>query len=176
MLCLPQGEADDLTQRCTQLHNENTHLASMLAQRDNELQGERCRAFAWDLLGRSVRQVACVWDAPKLQCTQLELTGCLMQTWCHPAPYAELEQTIEEKDGQLAAQKEAADKLAGGRQGGLNGMRDMCWRSHLAVWLHPPDGQWARCHTLLLMWQCRGAEGGAGGTGRPWRGAGCRHR
>lgn len=31
--------ADDLTQRCTQLHDENVHLASMLAQRDNELLG-----------------------------------------------------------------------------------------------------------------------------------------
>ena len=31
----------------------------------------------------------------------------------HPL-FAEMEQTIEEKDSQLAAQKEAADKLAGG--------------------------------------------------------------
>lgn len=38
-LCL-QVEVGDLTQRCTQLHNENVHLSSMLAQRDNELLGE----------------------------------------------------------------------------------------------------------------------------------------
>lgn len=34
-----QVEADDLTQRCTQLHTDNLHLASKLSQRDNELQG-----------------------------------------------------------------------------------------------------------------------------------------
>jgi len=44
LTCQPAGrlqiETDDLSQRCTQLHDQNVHLSSMLAQRDNELQGE----------------------------------------------------------------------------------------------------------------------------------------
>ena len=43
--CLPlppsglQVEADDLTQRCTQLHDDNLHMTSVLAQREHELLG-----------------------------------------------------------------------------------------------------------------------------------------
>lgn len=42
-----QAEADDLTQRCTQLHSENLHLSSMLTQRDNELQGTGVAWYGW---------------------------------------------------------------------------------------------------------------------------------
>jgi hypothetical protein len=41
-----QVEADDLTQRCTQLHDDNLHMTSVLAQREHELLGGFC-------LGRS---------------------------------------------------------------------------------------------------------------------------
>lgn len=52
-----QAAADDLTQRCTQLHEEKMRLGRMLAQRDNELQGgaPRLCLLAGRLLGPARR-------------------------------------------------------------------------------------------------------------------------
>lgn len=107
---MPQGEADSLTQRCTQLHGENVHLSSMLTQRDNELQGAYPGQHCLGLV-----DVRSCFVCP----TGLGVSCCRGCSQVNPPSLplvsaAELEQTIEEKDGQLAAQKQAADKLAGG--------------------------------------------------------------
>ena len=105
-----QAEADALTQRCTQLHDENVHLTSMLAQRDNELLGElaACRTgpVALGCFRHMVGPLRPRAASPGMASCSVVPASCA----------SELEQTIEEQDGQLSQQKESVRKLAGKRR------------------------------------------------------------
>jgi chromosome segregation ATPase len=115
-----QASSDDLTERCTQLHADNLHVTRMLAQRDNELQGEQ----GCVLKRRCELKILLGLNSATLATLALEhdaVFNCLSRWFeahhrvclpCIELP-AEMEQSMEDKDVQLEQCRGEAARLTG---------------------------------------------------------------